>query len=392
MSRRVLVLNQFALPRSAPGGTRHVELCEQMHGWDATILVGRRGLLDQQEVKDEGSLVTVPVTRYGGNGPSRIVNWISYTVAAFLRGVFAPRPDVVYGSSPHMGAALAAWSIAFLRRAHFVLEVRDLWPKILVDTGMMGETSAVYRALKMLERFLYRRAELIVVLAKGSATDIIAEGIDPEKVVFIPNGADPEDFAVQEDREALRNRWGFEGFVFVYAGAHGPANGLDLVLDAAHELVTQDSPVRFVLLGDGVEKPRLQERARVEGLSNVDFRDPVAKSLIPEVLAAADAGLHCLADIDLFRRGVSPNKLYDYMAAGRPVLTNTLGEVAEMVRAADAGLAVEPTEIASGAAGLAGASGAELATFSSGGLAWMKANRSRVALSSQLALRLAGLC
>jgi glycosyltransferase involved in cell wall biosynthesis len=381
-SRRVLVLNQFALPRSAPGGTRHVELFGRLTGWSASILAGRRSLLNQSEVADEGILRTVPVTRYSGNGISRIVNWLSYTVAAFLRGVARRPVDVVYGSSPHLGAAVAGLAIARVHRARFVLEVRDLWPRILLDAGMFTERSLVYRALRQLELFLYRQADAIVVLAKGSGWEIECDGIDPAKIHFLPNGAEPADFDVETSRGQLRRRYGLSGTSVVYAGAHGPANGLDLVLDAAEQLA--DTDVRFVLVGDGVAKADLVDRARLRGLDNVEFRDPIPKVEIPELFAAADIGLHCLADLPLFRHGVSPNKLYDYMAAGLPVVTNTPGEVAAMVDEAGAGEAVGPTEIGSAIDSLAALDPDTRAKLGDNGRAWMAEHRSRAALAASL--------
>jgi glycosyltransferase involved in cell wall biosynthesis len=380
--RSVLVLNQFAPPRSAAGGTRHVELFERLRDWDPLILAGRRSHLEQSLVRDEGALRTVPVTRYSGNGSSRVVNWASYTAMALLRGLFHRRWDLVYGSSPHMGAALAGWLIATAHRAPFVLEVRDLWPQILVDSGMMTERSPVFRTLKSLERFLYRRADAIVVLAKGSVDAILDEGISGDKLHFIPNGADPEDFEVSQDRAVLRERFGFDGTVVVYAGAHGPANGLDLVLDAAERLTGSD--ITFVLVGDGVMKQELQDEAKRRGITNVDFRSPIPKAEIPQLFAAADIGLHCLADIPLFNHGVSPNKLYDYMAAGLPVITNTPGEVAAMVKEAGAGETVDPDDIASGVRTIQALTAEERAALGCNGRQWMTENRSRRALARKL--------
>ncbi len=380
--RRVMVFNQFALPRSAPGGTRHVELFERLTGWEATIIAGDKSLLEQAPVVAEGSLRTVAVTRYRGNGLSRIVNWASYSAQAVWRGLTCRRPHVVYGSSPHLGAALAGLIVARARRAKFVLEVRDLWPQILVDAGMMKETAALYRLLKQLERFLYRHADGVVVLARGCVDAVIAEGADPQRVFFVPNGADPEDFDVSEWREDLRDEFAFDGTVVVYAGAHGPANGLDLVLDAAEKLT--DTDVEFVLVGDGVSKADLQADAQRRGITNVRFLDPIPKSEIARLFAAADVGLHCLADVALFHHGVSPNKLYDYMAAGLPVVTNTPGEVASMVIEADSGEAVGPRELADGIRRLADLSPSVRAKLGRSGREWMAENRSRRSLAVQL--------
>lgn len=379
---RVLVLNHFALPRSGAGGTRHVELFERLVRWDPLILAANRNMHDQSLVANDGILQTVPVPRFSGNGPSRVVNWATYSAMAMARGLTKRRFDVVYGSSPHLGAALAGLIVARLHRARFVVEVRDLWPQILVDSGMMTERSRVFRSLKVLERFLYRQADAIVVLARGTIDAIAQEGIPMAKIHFLPNGADPDDFVVSDDRQELRRRFGFEGTIVVYAGAHGPANGLELALDAADELRQTD--VRFVLVGDGVLKAELISQAAERHLDNVVFLDPIPKNEIPKLFAAADIGLHCLADIALFHHGVSPNKLYDYMAAGLPVVTNTPGEVAAMVKEAGAGEAVEPTGIAQGVRQIQALSASARAQLGDSGRWWMAENRSRAALAAQL--------
>jgi glycosyltransferase involved in cell wall biosynthesis len=377
------VLNQFALPPTSAGGTRHVELFSRLVGWDALVVAGSRELFSQERIRPDGVLVTVPVTRYSGNGISRVVNWASYAAGAMFKGLVARRPSVVYGSSPQMGAAFAALVIARIRRARFVLEIRDLWPHILAESGTLSPRSGIYRALKALERLLYRHADAIVVLAEGSIEPIVAEGGARERITFIPNGADPSLFAVTRDRASLRAEFGFDGFVVVYAGAHGPANGLDFVLDAADAL--RDIPVvTFVLVGNGVEKARLADAAARRGLTNLEFRPPVPKQRIPEVLAAADAGLHCLADLDLFRSAVSPNKLYDYIAAGLPSITNTMGAVAEMVEASGAGIATAPSGIADGIRTLLAMSDEERAALGAAGRAFIEAHRSRDAMARRL--------
>lgn len=386
--RRVLVLNQFALPRSVPGPTRHVELFGKLTTWTPTVIAGRRSLVDQSIVRDEGCLVTVPVTKFRGNGLSRVINWASYSAAALSKGLLRRPVGVVYGSSPHLGAALAGLIISKIHRCPFVLEVRDLWPQILVDSGMMTETAPVYRALKKLERFLYRQADAVVVLAKGSIDAIASEGIDRGKIHFIPNGADPEDFDVDRTRQELRSEYDLSGTAVVYAGAHGPANGLDLVLDAAEAL--RDTDVTFVLVGDGVLKRDLMADAEQRRLSNVQFRDPISKDKIPELFAASDIGLHCLADIPLFHHGVSPNKLYDYMAAGLPVITNTPGEVASMVEEAESGEAVGPNEIAVAVKRICALDGEVRRKLGANGRAWMAENRSRRALAEDLERLLSG--
>ena len=350
MKRRVVVLNHFAVRRGSAGGTRHVELFGRLQHWDTCIVAADRNLhTSRREPYVGATFRTVPTTPVSVYHLTRVINWISYAAGAFVVCVFDRRPPtVVYGSSPHLLAGLAAWGVARLRRARFVLEIRDIWPLILAEMGTLPPTSATYRTLEGLESFLYRKADAIVVLAEGTLARLSESGAEASKICFIPNGAEPSEFVPSTPREDMRARLSLSGFVFVYTGAHGQANGLDLVLDAARSVQDELPEVRFLLVGDGSVKARLVRRAEREGLGNVIFLDPVPKTEIPDVLGACDVGLHVLADVALFRYGVSPNKVHDYMAAGLPVLTNTPGEVTRLIEGAGAGIGVEPDELGQG--------------------------------------------
>ena len=380
---RVLVLNHFAAPRGQAGGTRHVELFSRLDGYEYAIFAGARNHLTGERQPAEPGFVPVPVTPYRSNGLLRIINWISFAVSSVLRSFTVGRISVVYASSPHLLSGLAGWVIAVLRRAPFVLEVRDLWPRVLIDMGQLRESSKAYRVLCMLERFLYARATRIVVMAHGVLEELTARGVPGSKLVYIPNGADPADFTPRGSRDQLRKRYSFTKFTAVYAGAHGPANGLHLVLDAADSL--RDRDLDIVLVGGGVTKNELIRDAGRRELSNVRFMDPVSKDEIADVLHAADVGLHVLADVELFRTGVSPNKVFDYMAAGRPVLTNSPGVVGEVVDGAECGVVVEPTALAAGVRKLADLDEGELECLGIAGRRWIAAYQSRSAMVERLA-------
>jgi glycosyltransferase involved in cell wall biosynthesis len=382
--RRVLVLNHFAAPAGSPGGTRHVELFGRLERWDALILAANRNLLSRERQHANGIFHTVWVAHLPSSNIGRILSWASFAVTSFASGLRQRHLDVVYASSPHLLAGMTGWALSRIKHVPLVLEVRDLWPQVLVDMNQLRAGSALYRCLKSVERFLYRQADAVVVLAEGSVGDVVADGAKPARVVFIPNGADPGDFEVGEDREFLRKNYGMASMVVLYAGAHGPANGLELVLDAATDLAESHPDVSFWLVGDGVSKVALQTRALELRLHNVEFKDPVPKQEIPRLLAAADVGLHVLADVALFRRGVSPNKLFDYMAAGKPVLTNTPGEVTQLVEAAGAGIAVEPTGLAGGVRRMADASAEQRARWGSDGRRYLAEHRSRNTLARRL--------
>lgn len=385
VKRLVLVLNHFALPRHAPGGTRHVDLFERLRNWEARIIASNRNYFTGRWTQSQGpTFTTVWTFPPAGKQPARVLSWISYFITALFASLRAPRPEVVYASSPHLLAGLAGYVVARVRRTPLILEVRDLWPRVLVEMGVLQETSRLYRALLCLESFLYRKADAIVVLTRGVKEVLAAKGIPRGRIWLLPNGADPEDFSPPAPKEELRKRYGFDGVVFAYTGAHGPANALELLLDAAAELVDELPEVRFVLVGDGPSKQALVERAHRQAQGNVRFLAPVPKNEMPALLGAVDVGVHVLAPVPLFSYGVSPNKIFDYMAAGLPVLTNVGGEVGETVERAAAGIAVPATKLAEGIRAMSGAGIQRRQQWGACGRDFVVRHHSRLASSAHL--------
>ena len=342
---RLVWVNQFARLPGDAGGGREFELGRELlrHGWDVTLVTSdldaKKGTYARRDGPNDRRALDLEVEgvraalvwafHYERNDWRRAMNWLTFyrSVTAIERRL---APDVVIGSSPQLFAAAAGARLAKRTRSPFVFEVRDLWPESLVAAG--GSQGLSYRVLERVANSLYARADLIVVLAEGVREHLVERGVDREKMVFVPNGVDP---GVFEERTAVVGG-GRDSFTLIYAGAHGPANGLEVVLDAAHEL-RDDPRFRFVLVGGGPSKAALVADARRRGLSAVEFRDPVPRSEVPGLLAEADAGLMVLRDSPLFAFGVSPNKLFDYLAAGLPVVNNVPGEVASWVRRSGCG-------------------------------------------------------
>ncbi|MGY4909855.1 glycosyltransferase family 4 protein [Micromonospora aurantiaca (nom. illeg.)] len=381
-SRRVLVVNQYAKPLAEAGGTRHVELFGRLSGWDYTIIAGDLDNYSRtRNYQPDPRFVRVWSPGYSGNNHRRVLNWLGYSMAALLAGLRQPRPDVVYASSPHILAPVAGWLLARLRRARFVLEIRDLWPESMVSTGYLRSGSRTHRLLTALESWLYRRADRIVVVAGGWRGYLRDRGVDPAKVCWVSNSAEPSDFVPRPDRYApLRDRVPVAGRLVVYAGAHGPANGLDLLLDAAAELPEHT----FLLIGDGLDKARLVERARTQGLTNVHFLGTVPKRELAGIIGGADVGVHVLTNAEIFRLGASPNKLYDYLAAGLPVVTNCPDEPTEIVHTTGAGIAVEPADIVPGLRKLLDEDTATLRAMGERGRRYIEDHRSRTVMAARL--------
>ena len=362
-TRYALVLNHAAVPADEPGGTRHVELFGRLGpGWRHRIVAADRNLLTRRRRRVRtATFATVPTTPYQESASlGRLGNWVAYAVGATLLGLLGARPDVVWASSPQPLALVAGWVVARGRGAPLVVEVRDLWPDYMVELGAVRRGGRLHRALSAMEAALYRRAVVVVALTDGVATRARERGAG--EVVVLANGADLDAFDRLADPAAARRRWrarlglGADDLVALYLGNHSPAYGLDRLLDAAESLAVAPAraatgsgpPLAIVLVGDGTAKADLVAEARARGLDDVHFVDPVPKDEVPALLAAADVGLHVLADVPLFRDGVSPNKLYDYFAAGLPVVTNNPGAVGDLVARLGAGAAVAPDDLAAG--------------------------------------------
>ena len=325
------MVNHYAVPPGQSGGTRHWVLGRFLHmaGHDVSIIAANVNYQSRQGSAPSGELYRARLENVDGirflwldvpeyaNALQRVWSMIIFALRALVGRApsYLPRPDVIIGSTPHPFAALAAYLLSRRHKARFVLEVRDIWPESLVDVGGYSWANPLIRAVDILEKFPLRRADRVISLLPNAAEDLVAKGAIPEKIVWIPNGIDA----------TLFNNPGpaIDGpeFKVLYAGAHGLANGLDVMVDAAKLLQErQVSDIQFILVGDGARKPALAKRVEELGLTNISFRDSVPKAEMPAVLSEANACFLHLRDLPVFRWGVSPNKLFDYMAAARPVI------------------------------------------------------------------------
>jgi glycosyltransferase involved in cell wall biosynthesis len=257
--------------------------------------------------------------------------------SSFWLGLGVKNVDLVWGTSPPIFQGVTAWALARLKGAKFLFEVRDLWPQFAIAVGVLTNPILI-RMSEWLERFLYRRADRVMVNSPGYVDHVEARG--GKRVELIPNGADPSMFDPTDDGASFRTRHQLaDKFVVLYAGAHGMSNDLGVVLEAAKLL--EDTDLQIVLLGDGKEKANLQAQVEEMGLTNVTFVPSVPKSEMPGALAAADACIAILKPLDEYKT-TYPNKVFDYMAAGRPVALAIDGVIREVVEAARCGIFAEP--------------------------------------------------
>lgn len=256
--------------------------------------------------------------------------------------------DLIFATSTPLTAGIPGIMARWLRGKRFVFEVRDLWPELPREMGVI--TNPILLGLmSLLEWSTYKSAHRLIGLSPGIVEGIQRRGIPRERISLIPNGSDLDIFQpVKADNESLP--WRPEGvdsgdLMAVFTGAHGIANGLDALIDAALVLRARGRrDIKLVLVGNGKMKPGLEQRAESAGLKNVLFLDPIPKHQLAGLMAEADLGLQVLANVPAFYYGTSPNKFFDYIAAGLPVLNNYPGWLASMINEYGCGFSVPPED------------------------------------------------
>ncbi|HEY8951520.1 MAG TPA: glycosyltransferase family 4 protein, partial [Candidatus Dormibacteraeota bacterium] len=271
----------------------------------------------------------------------RLLNYYSFPMFSLLAVRKLGPTDIIYVQSPPLFTGLAALWFSRLKRAPYIFNVSDIWPQSAVELGMLRNRFAI-RLAEMLERHIYRRATRITVATPGILERLAVRGVPREKIFLLTNGVDTAAYNVSSPDRDLAKRLGLDGHkVFMYAGLHGLAQGLDVILEAAK--LTRNPDVLYVFVGDGADKPALVAKAEAEGISNVRFLPIQPTSTLPAVLNLAYATVIPLRRLDLFKAAL-PSKLFDSMAASRPIVAPLWGEAAALVEAAACGLVVEPED------------------------------------------------
>ncbi|MCY1195539.1 PEP-CTERM/exosortase A-associated glycosyltransferase [compost metagenome] len=325
---------------------------------------------------------------YAGNGAKRLLNMLQFTakVRAMARELAAARPDVVIASSTYPYDIWPAAKIARAAGAKLVFEVHDLWPLTPRLLGGFSRRHPMIFSMQMAEDYACRHADKVVSLLPGTAPHLQGRGMAPGKFTYIPNGYDPAETsrplpaAVAERIAAFAQPF---KAVCVYAGGHAVSNALAPLVEAAAR--PESASTGYLLVGKGVEKPQLMQRAQALGLKNVLFLDPVEKQAVPALLALADIAYIGWHDSPLYQFGMSPNKLFDYMLAGLPVVHATNSPY-DLVRDADCGVSVPADDvpaIAGAIAGLADLPKAQRAALGLRGQAFVRQHHSYAVLARQ---------
>ena len=345
----ILLIHQAFAAINEPGGTRHHEiarfLAESGHKLSIiaspiNYLTGKGNQNRAAEFEMEDKITIYRAYTYPALHKSfihRLFSFISFMVSSFIISLRIEKVDLVWGTSPPIFQSFTAWVVSKIKRIPFLLEIRDLWPAFAVAVGVLNNKILIRLSL-WLEKFLYKRADKLVVNSPGFIDHIENKG--GKNITLIPNGADPAAFK-KINPKILREKLGWtEDFIFLYAGAHGMSNDLPVIIQAA-KLIESNHKIKFVFIGDGKEKNNLINLAKSLQLSNVKFFDPIPKSEISGYLQAADVCIAILKPIELYKT-TYPNKVFDYMAVGKPILLAIDGVIRDVVESAKCGLFCQP--------------------------------------------------
>ncbi len=359
---KVLYYHQYFSTPAGPAGTRSYALARSLveaghqvqmvclqdarthTGLSGPFTAGRRsGLVDDIEVIE----FDLPYSNHAGLLERALV-FLRYSWQS-LRLALRSDADLIFATTTPLTAGIPGIAARWLRGTPFVFEVRDLWPELPRAMGVV-RSPLVLRALSLLEWCSYHSADACIGLAPGICEGIADRGILPSRITSIPNACDLDLFHPlppgQHKQPELIPGVAVGTFVAAFTGAHGQANGLDAVLDLAAELRRRGRhDIQLLFIGDGRCKPALEQRAAAENLHNCHFLPLVPKPQLAQLLRqSVHVGLMVLADLPAFYRGTSPNKFFDYLACGLPVVNNYPGWLAELIRSHQLGVSILPRD------------------------------------------------
>ncbi len=351
------------------------------------VYAGYRLRLFQREDVDGVPVIRCIVFPYHGHSAlGRIVSYFSFLLSAMVAGCFSPPCDLIYVWHPPLTIGIAAWLIGFVKRAPFVYDVQDIWPESLIAAGKISNPLVV-RAIHQMERFVYKRAEHLLVVTSGAKNNLVNKGVPPDKITAAGLWVDIARFTLDSRGKDLdiraRYRLG-DRLVIMYTGNMGYLQGLETVVCCA-EILRENKDIIFVLVGDGIDRERLVLLVKELALQNVLFIESQPISDIPTFLSCADILLVHLKEpgmLDL----VIPGKTLAYLASGRPIIMAMNGEGARLLTQAKAGLVVppgDPKEMSKAVLHLSGLTQRERDSLGENGRAYLQCHFSKEKVMQQ---------
>ena len=352
----ILLIHQYYLGKNEGGGSRFNEMCKYWaeDGFDVTVVAGTvhyaTGTKDKKykgkwNVREQDEKVKIircfVLSSYNKSFLGRLFAYVSFFLSSLWAGLFyTGEIDTIVATSPPLTVGLTAILLSFFKKTPFIFEVRDLWPDSAIQSGVL-KNKLLIKLSYWLENISYRKAKKIVVLTPAFKEYLLKRGIAEEKIAFIPNAADLDLFEPGNKNNWVRKKYNLgKKFVVLYTGAHGKANALSQLIEAAN-LLREYKDIVFMLVGDGMEKNKLKKLTDNLGLNNVIFVDTQPKDRMTDFINASDVCTAVLKKLDVFKT-VYPNKIFDYMACGKPIIIGIDGAARKLIEDANCGVFAEP--------------------------------------------------
>ena len=351
---KILYFHQHFSNTKGSGGTRSYEFAKYAveEGHDVTIVCGsnrssntglnNKFLNGRREGDVDGIKVIEYDLSYSNNDGfiKRSLVFLAFAIRSIKISLF-DEYDIIFATSTPLTVCIPGIFAKWIRNKKFIFEVRDLWPELPKQMGVITNP-LILMALSFLEWLAYKSAHKIIGLSPGIIDGVVSRGINRDKTLLIPNGCDNELFLTNETMK-LSKEIKKDDFVAVYCGTHGIANGLEILIQTAEVLQKQDiNDIKILLVGNGMKKDKLIEERNKRRLKNLIFFDSIEKNDVPKLLNSCNLGLQILANIPGFYYGTSPNKFFDYLAAGMPILVNYPGWMKKLIKENNCGYFVEP--------------------------------------------------
>lgn len=345
----VWIINQYAILPTQSGGTRHYSFAKHfdINTFRVKIIAGQSGYgvnnkqsQNNRVLLDNVEFILIRDFIVRKRRPGRLESTILYNLGLllyFCKSFPWKFKPIIIGSSPNLLTAFVAYILSRLFKLKYILEIRDIWPKSIIELTGMREDQLIIRVMKIMEKHLYNNSDHIVSLLEGFKLHRDDTTKITKDVTWIPNGYDISSIKINEEPKRNNNE-----FIVCYAGSHGIANNLIDLIDAAKLIsMSEHVNIKIFLIGDGILKRELQDKAVSMGLKNVIFEDAVAKKYLRERISRADAFVLPGIPSSIYKYGVSPNKLFDYFSMKKPIIF-AIGTPFDPVTSSQSGLSVQP--------------------------------------------------
>ncbi len=353
---KILFLTQYCPPEVGAPQNRIFEFAKQLKKFnhEVTILTAMpnypkgeifEGYRGKKVVLEEiDGIKIVRTSIYATKDKSftkRLRNYLSFTFSSVLTGSkYIDKQDAIITESPPLFLGWSGYILAKRKKAKFIFNVSDLWPESAVKLDML-HNKLLIKLSTWLEEFCYKKAHAVTGQTQGIVDNIVSRGFDKNKVHLITNGVDTEFFKRENRDEEFRKELGIDNkFAICYAGIHGIAQGLEVIIESA-DILRDYKDIQFLFFGDGPEKETLINMVKEKGLNNVTFMPVQSKPKMPRIIASMDATIIPLKRLDLFK-GALPSKMFEALSSELPIILAVEGEAEKLIKSAGAGITVEP--------------------------------------------------